>query len=150
MRVEEKAKTYLLGLHIGFFSPDDVVKWADSVICDNTSFNYNFIEISLAKSKGINEIIRCLENIDGQIESGLSLKVLLGLIYLQLLSGSEIQEITRQLYDLSQYISSDYIDEEKIRWMNTFDDIFYLYGNESVKIQLLDFLKEYEPYIKEF
>lgn len=30
---------------------------------------------------------------------------------------------------------------EKIRRMNTFDDKFYLYGNESVKIQLLDFPK---------
>ncbi len=150
MKAEEKAKTYLLGLHIGLFSPEEVVNWVDEVICDNTSVDYNFIEISLSKSKGINEIIKYLESIDGQIQYDLSLKVLLGLIYKRLLSGSEVQEVTRQLYDLSQYISSNYIEEEKIRWMNTFDDIFYIYGNESVKIQLLDFLKEYEQYIEEF
>jgi hypothetical protein len=150
MKVEEKAKTYLLGLHIGFFSPDEVVTWADKVICDNTSFDFNFVEVSLAKSKDINEIMKYLENITGPIRYDLSLNVLLGLIYERLLSGCEVQEISRQLYELSQNILLNYIDEEKIRWMNTFDDIFYIYGNESVKIQLLNFLKDYEPYIKEF
>lgn len=149
--LKEQAEIFRLGLLIGNFSVKDVITWADYLIEYEDSPEMGLIEVSLSESKGINDVIAHLDNINGKYNHTIPIKTILGLLYKELSLNEEIvSEIARKLYVLSLNISPTDLEEDKINQMNTMDDIFYISGWEDVAMQIKDLLEEYEEYADNF
>ncbi|WFD08717.1 hypothetical protein [Tepidibacter hydrothermalis] len=151
-----KAELYRLALSCGFLTKKDVIDWADNEIMISENPDISIIELSLLGSKNVEEVISKLKEVTGNIDEEVTLKILLGLFYKEIIKNpNKIQVISTELYHL--YLSVE-IDnkEECYLWMMYLDDEFHLANNgtygdvEEVKSRYIDFLKQYEGYAIDF
>ena len=151
LTVKEQSEVYRLGLLIGYFKINEVIHWADSIILIEDYPDVGVVDVSLAGGKGVNEVISQLDNVKGKMNVSIPAKTLLGLLLRKLINHEDtVFEIARKLYVLSQNISTNSLSEDLLRELIVMEDIFYIYGEESVKLKVIDLLKDFEVYADDF
>lgn len=151
LNIKEQAEVFKLGLLIGYFKTEEVIQWADNILATEDNPDLGVIDVAFSGSKGINEVITQLDNFKGKMNISTPVKTLLGLLYKKLIDQkSTVIEITRKLYILSQYIPPNSLDKDIIFRLTAMEDIFHVYGAESVVIQIEDLLKDFEVLANDF
>ncbi len=151
LNIKEQAEIYKIGLMIGYFKAVDVISWVDNIIANNKNPDSGIIEISLSGSKGINAVISQLDNIKGKTNNNVQVKTILGLLYKDLISKYDtVFEMARKLYVLSQYIPNNSLEDDEMLKLRAMEDIFHIYGAESVSVQISNLLKKYEIFADNF
>ncbi|WFD08775.1 hypothetical protein [Tepidibacter hydrothermalis] len=154
--IKLKAELYRLALSCGFITKKDVINWADNEIMISENPDISIIELSLSGSKKAEDIISKLKEVSVGVDQEISLKILLGLFYKEIIKDpNKIQVISTELYHLYLSLQIDN-KEECYLWMMYLDDEFHLANNgiygdvEEVKSRYIDFLKQYEKYAIDF
>lgn len=149
--IKEQSEVFKLGLLVGYFKTKEVIHWANNILATEDNPDLGVIDVAFSGSKGINEAITQLDNIKGKMDIRTPVKTLLGLLYNELiLQKSTVIEVARKLYVLSEYIPPDSLDKDILFKLMAMEDIFHLYGAESVSMQIKDLLKEYEVLANNF
>lgn len=149
--IKEQAEVFKLGLLVGFFKTEEVIRWADSILAAEDNPHLGVIDVAFAGSKGINEIITQLDNIKDQINVSIPVQTLLGFLYKELIDQkSTVVEVARKLYVLSQYLPPNSLDKDLLFRLVAMEDIFHIYGAENVSNQIKDLLKKYEVLANDF
>ncbi|MDM5326961.1 hypothetical protein [Neobacillus sp. CF12] len=152
MDLKLMAEIYRLGISIGYYNVQDVIKWADKVIENLDSPPYEIIDISLsAKEKPI-DICFKLKCFKGEIQNDLPPKIILGLLNEYLNKSGDTSEVIQMMDRLNDHMleSFEWIEKE----FHYFSDAFYLaeqkkYGNKSEVISdLKQFLIQIGDYTK--
>lgn len=152
--LKEKAEIYSIGLIIGLFSIDDVTKWIDFAIENESNIDYSLIEVSLNSKKNPEDIVHNLKNIEGNANPKIVVNAIIGLLSKMFdEDNSSGAEIARMLHRLIQNIDAGVMDNQSVSKINSIDDGFYLaeqniYGYvKDMLLELKDFLKDYKKYV---
>ena len=154
VNVKLAAEVYRIGLVIGFFTKQEVIKWADSVIEILDNPPYEIIDLSLSSKLNMEKFMWKLESIKGEVEQDLTPKILLGLLRDYLDRQQDISAVVEKMDQLIQYlpVNCEPIEME----IHYLSDAFYLAKNEiyrdlkSVRGEIEDFLDEFVVYSDDF
>lgn len=151
LTVKEISEAYKLSLMIGLFSLEDVLKWVDLQIDSTDSPDLDLIEISYAGSKGVNGVIFKLDHVKGEQDIHKPAKIVLGLIYQDLISRkNELDNITYRLYSLSNILNEYSLNKELLTELRVMDDYHHIYSPETIKNKLIELLKHYDEIADQF
>lgn len=155
--LKNEAEIYRVGLIIGYFVKDDVIRWADKIIETQENYPYEIIEVSLLGNSSKPDIASKLSEITGIANHELILCVLFGLCSnsykTNKFTADEICTLLYRLVSTKTDISMSQEIEQKIHYLS---DGYYLasegiYGNlKDICDDLKEFLDRYEAYAKEF
>lgn len=145
---------YRLGLTIGYFSIDDIIDWADYFIEMEEEPDYEIIEISLSKKKGVCYIVEKLNQMEYNLKSDLAPKILLGLIYKDFSMNKEsvdyLKSFAKMLYELSLHISDESVGEDIKYEINIVEDYLESALYYDVNFSLDSFVKNAEDLLEPF
>ncbi|MFB7155549.1 hypothetical protein [Lysinibacillus sp. NPDC056232] len=155
MDINVMAEVYRLGILIGLYTVQDVIKWADNVIERLDNPPYEVIEISLSSQEKPIDVCSKLKLFNGGLNNDdLPSKILLGLLNEYFLSINNVSDVFSMLFRLSDHLqleeSNEWIEVE----MNYLSDAFYLadqniYGDlNEVGNNLKNYLSQFEDYAK--
>ncbi|WLR42295.1 hypothetical protein LC087_16465 [Bacillus carboniphilus] len=150
MDIKTIAEVYRLGLAAGFYTIQDVIKWADNLIEKVDEPPYEIIEVSLSSREKPYFICAKLKELTAFTEEELPTKILLGLINKYYEETEDMTRIDTVLSILINYIpaSCEWIELE----LHSLLDEYYLaeqkiYGNsEEVKDRIKNFLSQFQKY----
>ncbi|MDD1501619.1 hypothetical protein PVA17_02370 [Lysinibacillus sp. CNPSo 3705] len=153
MEIKVTAEVYRLGILIGLYTVQDVIKWADNVIESLDNPPYEIIEISLSSQEKPVDVCSKLKLFNGDLND-LPSKILLGLLNEYYLSTNNLSEIFSMLTRLSDHLQL----EESNKWIEVemiyLSDAFYLadqniYGDlKEVGNNFKNYLSQFEDYVK--
>ncbi|WP_374966529.1 hypothetical protein [Lysinibacillus sp. RS5] len=153
MDINVTAEVYRLGVLIGLYTVQNVIKWADNVIESLDNPPYEIIEISLSSQEKPVDVCSKLKLFNGDLND-LPSKILLGLLYEYYLSANNLSEIFSMLTRLSDHLQL----EESNKWIEVemiyLSDAFYLadqniYGDlKEVGNNFKNYLSQFEDYVK--
>ncbi len=155
--LKKQASIYYLGLHIGYYSKSDVIKWSDEVIEKTKSeVDYRFIELSLSSSKSKESIASKLVEIIDHESFEDTAKIIYG-VCLKKLKDKQftLDEVATYLYRIAN-VDQISISEEEFKMIMYLSDGYYLategmYGDiEKIYDDTILFLEEYAVYLEEF
>ncbi|GAB0166919.1 protein kinase [Lysinibacillus sp. CTST325] len=155
MNINVTAEVYRLGILIGLYSVQDVIKWADNVIERLDNPPYEVIEISLSSQEKPIDVCSKLKLFNGGLNNDdLPSKILLGLLNEYFLSINNVSDVFSMLFRLIDHLqlveSNKWIEVEMIY----LSDAFYLadqniYGDlNEVGNNLKNYLSQFEDYAK--
>jgi hypothetical protein len=155
MDVKVTAEVYRLGILIGLFTVQDVIRWADNIIERLDEPPYEVIEISLSSKEKPVDVCSKLKTFSGILNNDdLAPKIIIGLLNEYFLSTKNVSEVFTMLSRLSEHLqleeTNEWIEDEII----FLDDAFYLadqniYGDlQEVGNNLRNFLTQFEEYAK--
>lgn len=127
MNIKLTAEVYRVGISIGIFTVQEVIKWADNVIETLENPPYEIIDLSLSSKLNIEEFMLKLELIKGDVEQDLPPKIILGLLNDYLYIQQDINDVITIMDKLIKYLP------ENCEWMKVeihfLSDGFYLAKN---------------------
>ncbi len=156
MEIKVIAEVYRLGLAIGYYSVQDVIRCADTIIEQLDKPPYEIIEISLSSKEKLVDVCSKLQLFYGGSNNDLPSKIILALLNKYFLSSNNTSDMFSMLSRLIDYVQL----EERNEWIT--DNLFYLsdayylaeqniYGNlQEVNNDLKKFLMQFEDYTKYF
>lgn len=151
MTLKELAEVFRLGLMIGYYKPDEVIKWADSRVMHDNALGVSLIEVSLPGSKGINEVISKLDDVKGEQVIQKPARAILGLLYRDLASGkNSLETVTYQLYSLSNVLDERHVDKEILEELRIMDDYYHIYSQETIREKIGELLEKFEDAAEQF
>jgi hypothetical protein len=147
---KEIAEVFRQGICIGFYEPQEVIKWADSVILNTEKPDSHIIELSMAGNQVAKNISSILSDYCNEGESDIATKVILGKLAMRLKNNiNEAPIIANMLYSL--ILLKGY--EDDLQKFNGYDDEFDLIElgvsrnkKDELAKHLLNDLKQYEEY----
>ncbi|WP_139892835.1 hypothetical protein [Bacillus sp. D386] len=143
MNIKLTAEVYRVGISIGIFSVQEIIKWADNAIKTLENPPYEIIDLSLSSKLNIEEFMLKLELIKGDVEQGLPPKIILGLLNDYLYIQQDINDVITIMDKLIQHLPED------CEWMEM--EIHYLSdGVYLAKNEIDGDLKEMTCEIKQF
>lgn len=152
--IKDIIELYRLGLTIGYFSVDDIIDWADYLIEMEEEPDYEIIEISLSKKKGVCYIVERLNQMEYNLKSDLAPKILLGLIYKDFSMNKEsvdyLKSFAKMLYELSLHISDESVGEDIKYEINIVEDYLESALYYDVNFSLDNFVKNAEDLLEPF
>lgn len=155
--LKDEAEIFRIGLIIGYFTKDDVIKWADRLIETNGNVEYEIIEISLLSNSSKADIASKLREVKGILNEQLIINVLLGLLSYGYNSNKFSEdEICTFLYHLVSNKIDISISNDIEQNIHHLSDGYYLatediYGDlEEICKELKEFLDLYTEYVEEF
>ncbi len=143
-----EAERLRIALMSGYEKTKTAIAWADAIIQEQNNPDYLFIEISLANSKNIKEIISLLGKVGKKIDHHDALRCLLGRVsYLESVEGFNLRDFATWLYssesngwelpqDLNSIWSTD--DEYSLAEDGVYGD------TETVATEFINNLKQFE------
>ncbi|TQR30098.1 hypothetical protein C7Y47_16575 [Lysinibacillus sphaericus] len=155
MDIKVTAEVYRLGIIIGFYTVQDVIKWADNVIERLDNPPYEVIAISLSSQEKPIDVCSKLNLFKGGLNNDdLPSKILLGLLNDYFISSNNLSDVFSMLFRLSDHLQL----EDSNKWieveMNYLSDAFYLadqniYGDlNEVGTNLKNYLSQFGDYVK--
>ncbi|MFF2176750.1 hypothetical protein ACFVT8_09870 [Lysinibacillus sp. NPDC058147] len=155
MDIKVTAEVYRLGVLIGLYTVQDVIKWADNVIERLDNPPYEVIEISLSSQEKTIDVCSKLKVFNGGLYTNdLPTKILLGLLNEYFLSTKNVSDVFSMLFRLIEHLQL----EENNKWieveMHYLSDAFYLadqkiYGDlKEVGNNLKNYLSQFNDYAK--
>ncbi|BCB05138.1 hypothetical protein KH172YL63_32710 [Bacillus sp. KH172YL63] len=144
------AEVYRLGLLIGFFSIQEVIIWADTLIEQLDKPPYEIIMLSLSSKDDICTVERKLSEIKGEYDTELLPKIIMGLMNDYLHDKENTGRVIKSLEQLLKYLPSN--DDEIESEIHFLSDGYYLahqniYGEEQeVLDNLRVFLQQFRGY----
>lgn len=88
LTLKEQAEVCRIGLVIGFLSPKDVTRWADSIIEADDNPDSAIIDISLMGSSDLPAMVSALFDVKGQADTGRVIRAALGVCTDRIRRGS--------------------------------------------------------------
>ncbi|MCL1696992.1 MULTISPECIES: hypothetical protein [unclassified Lysinibacillus] len=153
MDIKVTAEVYRLGILIGFYTVQDIIKWADNVIERLDHPPYEVIEVSLSSQKKPIDVCSKLKLFnEGLNNDDLPSKILLGLLNDYFLSTNNASDVFSMLTRLIDHLQLEESNEWIEREMVYLSDAFYLadqhiYGDlKEVENNLKNFLSKFEAY----
>ncbi len=153
MDIKVTAEVYRLGILIGFYTVQDIIKWADNVIERLDHPPYEVIEVSLSSQKKTIDVCSKLKLFnEGLNNDDLPSKILLGLLNDYFLSTNNASDVFSMLTRLIDHLQLEESNERIEREMVYLSDAFYLadqhiYGDlKEVENNLKNFLSKFEAY----
>ncbi len=154
MNIKLTAEVYRLGISIGIFTVQEVIKWADNIIDTLENPPYEIIDLSLSSKLNIEEFMLKLELIKGDVEQGLPPKIILGLFNDYLNIQQNINDVITIMDKLIKHLPED------CEWMEMeihyLSDGFYLAKNEidgdlkGMTCEIKQFLNQFVDFRKCF
>lgn len=142
--IKEKAEVYKLGLLIGYFRLEEFFKWVDEAIEKEDSPDIGLIELAYSNNRSINDIISLIDEISGNYNFKIPIRILLGLMYKDFLDNKvSLNVMTNKLYSLSLHLTENNLDKNIINEFNAMDDYHYIYTDNQVRQKLDNLLNQY-------
>lgn len=152
--LKEIAEVFRLGLLTEYYSVNDIINWADSVICKYDSPDYEIIDISLSAKKGIGIVTQKLKEVNGKINIGLPPKVMLGLMYIEfskhINSNQHIIKFANSLYNLSLHINRDEVGADIFLKISTAEDYLEIIQKYDLEKTIEDFNNDMKQSFQQF
>ncbi|QQS37376.1 MAG: hypothetical protein IPM56_05315 [Ignavibacteriales bacterium] len=83
----ELLEVYRLGLTFGLIDKNEIIKWADKIIEHDELPDNIILDISLSGHQKISDIVAMIYNYIGEVNSILPIRVIMGILYLELKIG---------------------------------------------------------------
>lgn len=142
--IKEKAEVYKLGLLIGYFRLEEFLKWVDEAIEKEESPDIGLIELAYSNNRSINDIISLIDEISGNYNFKIPIRILLGLMYKDFLDNKvSLNVMTNKLYSLSLHLTENNLDKNIINEFNAMDDYHYIYTDNQMRQKLNNLLNQY-------
>ncbi len=141
---------YCVALKNGLIEKEEVIRWVDNIIINDSEPDYFFIELSLKGSKSINDIISHINELIGLDRSTITGRVIFGYLYKQY--SENIITLKKLVDTINCIIWETGITENERRLICGIDDEYYcaidgIYGSindiEKVALRFLEIYKDF-------
>ncbi|WP_155973476.1 hypothetical protein [Paenibacillus sp. Leaf72] len=144
---------HYIGLVIGYFSKQDIIKWVDTVIEDMEDFPYELIEVSLSNNKSLKETISMLKKASCENTLFEPLYKIIGELVTELEEARMTNEnFFRYINNILDQGIALLVDDKLSKILDRLDDGYYLatqgiYGDiETIREEALEELKHFKNY----
>lgn len=150
MDIKLMAEVYRLGISIGLFTIQEVIKWADKVIEQLEAPPYEIIDLSLSSKETLEAITLKLMMVKGECDYDLPPKIILGLLSEHLNDIEDMATVINRMDKLLEHLPA--CCEEVEMQIHFLSDGFYLAEQkisgelEEVYSSLLQFLDSFKCY----
>ena len=152
MKIKLIGEVYKLGISIGLFTIQDVIRWADTVIEQLDIPPYELIDLSLSSINNVDTVIQKLMELKGEFNPDVPPKIILGILNNYLDDTQDMIHVIQLMDKLVQYLPAccEWIESE----IHFLSDEYYLaeqkiYGNvKELFHRLGHFLDQFKDYTK--
>ena len=147
MDIKLMADVYRIGISIGLFSIQEVIKWTDNIIDQLDTPPYELIDLSLSAKEKLENITLKLMKVKGEVDNELPPKIILGLLNNNLNDMQDMQNVIETMDKLIKYLpaSCEWMEME----IHFLSDGFYL-AEENVYGELGEVLNNLKIFLNQF